>query len=87
MLVESGEVDACEGVECFFAEGEGVFDFFVFGFGDDGGVEEQDIVDLEQSVPDVHEVFLSHVDVQHLLQALKLVLLQRLALLVEICVE
>ena len=80
-------VDVGEGVQCLFAEGEGIFYFFVFGLGDDGGIEQEDVVNFEQSVSDLHETLLLQIDLHNLLETLELILLQQLTLLIKVYVK
>ena len=84
LLVVASVVDARVSIQRLLAETKRVLDLLVLGLGDYGRVQQQDVVDLQQSRPHLHEVVLAQVDLQDLLQVLELIFLEDLAFFVEV---
>jgi hypothetical protein len=62
LLVVSGVIDRREAVNYLLAVAEGILYLLVLWLRDNGRVQQQDIVNLQQSNPDLNKVILLHMN-------------------------
>ena len=80
LFIEVVGVDGGVDAEGLFAVAEAPFGLFVLGLGNDGLVQEEDVVHLEKDLPRFCQIPTRQLRAQLLFQQLKLLLLQLLAL-------